>query len=79
MLTCEFSGDDIIIVYWERLNNGSLSSNNNITMVNSDKTRLVLSITEARPSHSGLYRCVVYSQWGEAQSKNIHVSITGNV
>ena len=48
-------------------------------MLNSDKTRLVLTITEARPSHSGLYRCVVYDQWGEAQSKNIHISITGNV
>ncbi|XP_065918159.1 basement membrane-specific heparan sulfate proteoglycan core protein-like isoform X2 [Dysidea avara] len=76
LLTCEFSGDDISGVYWERLNDRPLASKNNISQFNNDKTKLVLTITEARSHHSGLYRCVVYSPWGVAQSRDVHVTIT---
>ncbi|XP_065893776.1 B-cell receptor CD22-like [Dysidea avara] len=75
-LTCEVNGDDITGGYWERINGGPLPNNNNVSSLNDDKTILQLNITEARPDHSGQYYCVVYSQWGMAQSSNALVTIT---
>ena len=77
MLTCRMTGDDIIGSYWERVNSSSLPSKNNMSSLGrNDKTRLRLIISRARPTHSGRYRCVVYSQWGVAQSRNVQVTIT---
>ena len=74
-LTCEVSGDDITGGYWERTNGGPLPNNNNMSLLDNNKTALQLTITRARPDHSGRYRCVVYSQWGMAQSKSAQVTI----
>ena len=78
-LTCEVSGDDIAGGYWERLKSdgGQLPNNRNMSSLNNDKATLQLNITRARPIHSGQYHCVVYSQWGMAQSKNAQVTIKG--
>ena len=76
-LTCEVGGDDIVGVYWERTNGGPLPNNNNMSSV--DETTLQLTITRARPDHSGQYRCVVYSQWGMAQSRNTQLIITSEI
>ena len=73
-LTCEFTGDNITGAYWERVNNGLV--NNNISSLSNDKRTLTITITGAHPTHSGSYRCVVYSQWGVAQSRNVQVTIT---
>ena len=75
VLTCKFIGDDISAVYWERLNDGQLSSKINRTVVSNGN--VVLTISEARPNYSGLYRCMVYSPWGITQSRDVHVTITG--
>ena len=75
-LSCTVTGDDITGGYWERVNNNSLPANNNMSTFNNDKTNLQLTITKARPDHSGKYRCVAYSQWGVAQSNNVQVTIT---
>ena len=75
-LTCEVSGDDITGGYWERINGGPLPNNNNKSSVSiNKKPTLQLNITKARPDHSGQYYCVVYSQWGMAQSSNTQVTI----
>jgi len=76
MLTCEVAGDDIIGGYWERREGDSLSPENNMSSLSNDKTTLQLRIIKARPMHTGSYHCVVYSQWGMAQSRNIVVTIT---
>ena len=75
-LTCEVTGDDITGGYWERVNDDPLPVNNNMSSLSDDKRALALTISTARPTHSGRYRCVVYSQWGVAQSRNITVTIT---
>ena len=71
MLTCIISGDDIAGAYWERIDG---SQQSNITSLSNDT--LTITISRARPTHSGSYRCVVYNQWGVAQSRNIQVNIT---
>ena len=77
MLTCNVNGDDITGGYWERVNDGPLPNNrNNISSLSIDKRRLTITIRKARPTHSGMYRCVVYSQWGVAQSRDVQVTIT---
>ena len=77
MLTCNVNGDDITGGYWERVNDGPLPNNiNNTSSLSNDKRRLTITIRRARPTHSGMYRCVVYSQWGVAQSRNVQVTIT---
>ena len=76
MLTCKMTGDDIIGVYWERLNDDPLPVSNNMSSLSNNKKRLTITISRARPTHSGRYRCVVYSQWGVAQSSNVQVTIT---
>ena len=73
---CEVSGDDIARVYWERINDDSLSNKNNMSRLSKDKTILTMNITAPHPDHSGKYRCVAYSQWGVGQSNNIQVTIT---
>ena len=73
MLTCNVNGDDIIGGYWERIDG---SQQSNISSLSSDKRTLTITISSARPTHSGMYRCVVYSQWGVAQSRNVQVTIT---
>ena len=75
MLTCNATGDDITGGYWERVND-PLPVNNNMSSLSNDKRTLTITISRARPTHSGRYRCVVYSQWGVAQSSNIQVTIT---
>ena len=74
-LTCEVTGDDIA-GYWERLGGDPLPNKANVSSLSNNKTRLQLIIVEVRPEHSGMYRCVVYSQWGIAQSNNATVTIT---
>ena len=74
MLTCNVTGDDITGGYWERVNDDPLPVSNNRSSLSNDKR--TLTISRARPTHSGRYRCVVYSQWGVAQSGNVKVTIT---
>ena len=72
MLTCIImSGDNITGAYWERIDG---SQQTNVTSLSNDT--LTITIGRARPTHSGRYRCVVYNQWGVAQSRNITVIIT---
>ena len=75
-LTCKVTGDDIIGGYWERVNDDPLPVNYNMSSLSNDKRTLTITIRRARPTHSGMYRCVVYSQWGVAQSRNVQVTIT---
>ena len=75
-LTCEVTGDNITGGYWERVNNDPLPVDNGSSLSN-DKRTLSITISAARPTYSGMYRCVVYSQWGVAQSRNVQVTITG--
>ena len=78
-LTCIFTGDDINGSYWERVSSGPLSNSNNISILTSlsiDKTMLTITISRARSMHTGNYRCVVYSQWGVAHSRNVQVTVT---
>ena len=71
MLTCNVNGDDITGGYWERIDG---SQQSNTTSLSNDT--LTITISRARPNHSGRYHCVVYSQWGVAQSRNVKVTIT---
>ena len=75
-LTCKVTGDDIIGGYWERLGSGPLPNKANMSSLNNDKTRLKLTIVGVHPKYSGMYHCVMYSQWGVVQSRNIQVTIT---
>ena len=78
-LTCIFTGDDITGSYWERSSSGPIPDNNNksiLTSLSIEKTMLTITINGARPLYSGNYRCVVYSQWGVAQSRKVKVTIT---
>ena len=75
-LTCKVTGDNITGGYWERVNGDELSNRNNISSLSNDKRALTITISRVRPTHSGMYRCVVYSQWGVAQSRNVQVTIT---
>ena len=72
------SGDDIAGGYWERVNRRSLNKGNNDSFSSLSYGNIIiqLNITEVRPKHSGSYRCVAYSQWGVAQSRNVQVTIT---
>ena len=76
MLTCNVNGDDITGVYWERVNDNPLPNWSNMSSLTNYKRRLTITISKARPTHSGRYQCVVYSQWGVAQSRNVQVTIT---
>ena len=71
-LTCKFTGDNIISGYWERVGDRSLLNSE----FNDDNITLQVVINEARPTHSGIYRCVVFNQWGLALSRNVQVTIT---
>ena len=75
-LTCRVTGDDITGGYWEKVNDDPLPVNNNMSSLSNDKRTLKITIRSVRPTHSGRYRCVVYSQWGVAQSRNVQVTIT---
>ena len=75
-LTCKVTGDGINGIYWERVNDSLLPDQNNMSSLSSNKRTLTITISKARPEHSGMYRCVAYSQWGVAQSNNIKVTIT---
>ena len=75
-LTCEVTGDDITGGYWVKVNDVPLPNRNNKSSLSNDKRMLTLTITKVRPAHSGSYHCVVYSQWGVAQSDNVQVHIT---
>ena len=74
-LTCKVTGDDITGGYWERVNDGPLSKGNTSSL-SSNKRTITMTITRARPEHSGMYYCVAYSQWGVGQSRNVQVTIT---
>ena len=77
MLTCNVTGDDITGGYWERTSSDDpLPVGNNRSSLSNDKRTLTITIRRARPTHSGKYRCVVYSQWGVARSRNVRVTIT---
>ena len=76
ILTCNVNGDDITGGYWERVNDDPLPGSHNLSSLSNDKRTLTITISRARPTHSGRYRCVVYSQWGVAQSRNVRVTIT---
>ena len=77
-LTCKVGGDDIAGGYWERINGNALPNRNNGSTTIRNGT-LQLTITRARPDHSGQYHCVVYSQWGMAQSREAKVTITSEI
>ena len=74
ILTCEVTGDDITGAYWERVGASPLSTQNNMSSFSNGV--ITITISRARPTHSGRYRCVVYSQWGVVQSSNVQVNIT---
>ena len=78
-LRCVSFGDDITGVYWERVNDGPLPTQSNMSSSLMENNPLVtsldLTIIRARPIHSGRYRCVAYSQWGVARSRNVQVTI----
>ena len=76
ILTCNVTGDDIAGGYWERVNRGSLNKGNNDSSLSNGNTTVQLNIIKAHPEHSGRYRCIAYSQWGVAQSRNVQVTIT---
>ena len=76
MLTCNGNGDNITGGYWERVNGPLPDNRNNTSLLSNEKRTLTITIKRARPQHSGMYRCVVYSQWGVAQSRNVQVTIT---
>ena len=76
MLICNATGDDITGGYWERVNDNLLPNRNNMSSLSNDNRTLTITISGARPTHSGRYRCIVYSQWGVAQSSNVQVTIT---
>ena len=76
ILTCNVNGDDITGGYWERVNDDPLPVSNNRSSLSNDKRTITITISRARPTHSGRYRCVVYSQWGVARSGNVRVTIT---
>ena len=75
-LTCGVSGDDIGGGYWERVDGKPLPNERNMSSLKKNKGTLTITISRARPEHSGRYHCVAYSQWGVAQSRNIKVTIT---
>ena len=74
VLSCTVTGDDIIGSYWEKVNGDSLPNKINISSFRNNKR--TLTITKVRPEHSGMYRCVAYSQWGVAESRIVQVNIT---
>ena len=76
-LTCEITGDDITGGYWERMNAGPLPVSNNISSLSNDRKTVTMTIRSVRPRHSGMYRCLIYSPWGVAQSRSIAVTVTG--
>ena len=74
-LTCEVTGDDIAGGYWERMDGVQLR-NRNMSSLSNNKRTITMTITRARPEHSGMYYCVAYSQWGVGQSRSVQVTIT---
>ena len=77
-LTCIMTSP-IIGSYWERVNDKALPDKNNVTKLSSlsnEKKMLQTNISNARPIHTGIYRCVVYNEFGRAQSRNVKVTIT---
>ena len=72
MLICKVTGDNITGAYWEKTNG---SQHSNMSSLSDDKITLTITISRARPTHSGAYRCVLYSQWGVAQSRDVQVNI----
>ena len=82
ILTCQASGSDLTGGYWERLNGHPIPKKNNIssfvyTKLDNTMIQLNMIIVRARPAHSGLYHCVVYSRWGITESIPTQVNITG--
>ena len=78
ILKCVMTSD-IIGTYWERVNISSLPNESNITNISSlstEKKMLQMIINNARPTHTGMYRCVAYNQFGRDQSRNVRVTIT---
>ena len=75
-LTCEVTGDNITGGYWERVNTSPLPAKNNASSLSNDKRTITITIIRARSEHSGRYRCVVYSTWGVARSRDVQVTIT---
>ena len=73
-LTCEVTGDDIAGGYWESMDGVQLR-NRNMSSLSNNKRTVTMTITRARPEHSGMYYCVAYSQWGVGQSRNVQVTI----
>ena len=74
-LTCKVTGDGIAGGYWERMDSVQLK-NRNMSSLRNNKRTITMTITRARPEHSGIYYCVAYSQWGVDQSRNVQVNIT---
>ena len=75
-LTCKVTGEDITGGYWVRRNDSPLPVGNNASSLSNNKRTITMTITRARPEHSGMYYCVAYSQWGVGQSRNVQVTIT---
>ena len=75
-LTCKVTGNDIAGGYWERMDGVQFMKKNNMSSLNNNNRTITMTITKARPEHTGRYYCVAYSQWGMAQSRNVQVTIT---
>ena len=78
-LSCGVIGEDIAGGYWEKVD-GNLPSFRNKSkplLHNHGNTTLKMVIVRVRPSNSGGYRCVVYSQWWVVKSRKVQVTIRG--
>ena len=76
-LTCKAIGENITGGYWEkaRHNLPSFQNKSKPLLHNHGKTILKMVIFRALPRNSGVYRCVVYNQWGLVKSWNVQVTI----
>ena len=79
-LKCRITGQNITATYWEKkaadsnspptkLNVSKISHHNGLTIISH------LTITKPQPTQSGVYCCVVNSQWGMVKSRNVQVNI----
>ena len=77
ILTCTVLGNGITVGYWERMNDGQLPTQNNMSSLTESGiiTSLNLKIIRARPMHSGKYRCIAYNEVGMTRSNYATVTI----
>ena len=78
-LICRVIGANVAGGYWEKVDGKvTLSPNHNKSKLvshNGHKATVKMTITRARPIHSGRYRCVIFNQWSVVTSKDVQVTI----